>query len=219
MANTKSNTNTAKETKTAVKTETAEKEQETAETAKVTKNEDSVAKSIDAISEVVNSMSREEVTAEEVGAKVKPSNDKEIPVKSVTFGGLTWISSKTNSHYRWNEIGAIEYIPFGELVTMNNTAREFLFDPLVILLDKDAAKYFRLDAVYKNFACVDALEKMFEAGDLDEIESALNKIKMTNMRDVAISKICTLYKDDKLNNIKIINLVEKILCFDLRDKD
>lgn len=175
------------------------------------------ANDIDAINSVVNSLSSEEVAAEEVGAKAKPDNNKEIPVKSVTFGGLTWISSKTNSYYRWNEIGAVEYIPFGELITMNNTSRDFLFDPLVILLDEDAAKYFRLDTVYKNFACVNRLEELFKSGDLAKIESELNKIKTTKMRNVAISRIRTLYDEGKLTNINIIKLVEKMLCFDLSE--
>lgn len=181
------------------------------------KSKSETSKDIDAISNVINSMAREDIAAEEVGEKVKPDNNKEIPVKSVTFGGLTWISGKTNSHYRWNEIGAVEYIPFGELVYMNNSSRDFLFDPLVILLDEQAAKYFRLDAVYKNFACVNELENLFAEGDLEKIESALNKIKMTKMRNVAISKVRSLYDDGVLTNIRIIKLVEKILCFDFND--
>ena len=92
-----------------------------------------------------------------------------------------------------------------------------MFDPLVILLDEQAAKYFRLDAVYKNFACVNELENLFAEGDLEKIESALNKIKMTKMRNVAISKVRSLYDDGVLTNIRIIKLVEKILCFDFND--
>lgn len=213
MANTKKIDEAAKEEKPVENAETGKEN-----AAETVKPKSKAAKDIDDINSVVNSMAREEVAAEEVGAKVKPDNNKEIPVKSVTFGGLTWISSKTNSYYRWNEIGAVEYIPFSELITMNNTSRDFLFDPLVILLDEDAAKYFRLDTVYKNFACVNKLEGLFNEGDLGKIESELNKIKTTKMRNVAISKIRTLYDEDKLNNINIIKLVEKILCFDLTER-
>lgn len=221
MANLKKTVDDVKEPVVENKAEDAKVDENKVETAQATnppvKAKSKTAKDIDAINSVVNSMSREEIAAEEVGAKVKPDNDKEIPVKSVTFGGLTWISTKTNSHYRWNEIGTIEYIPFGELVTMNNTSRDFLFDPLVILLDEDAAKYFRLDSVYKNFACVNELEDLFDEGNLEKIESVLNKIKMTKMRNVAISKVRTLYDDGVLTNIRIIRLVEKILCFDFDD--
>lgn len=141
--------------------------------------------------------------------------DEEIAVRSVTFGGLTWISPKTNAHYRWNEIGAVEYIQFGELITMNNTSQAFLTEPYVILQDERAVEYFRLKPVYEKIAVVDSLEELFKEGDLVKIEKALRNIRDTSMRNVAISKVKELRGTHTLNNIDIIRLIEKILCFDM----
>ena len=77
---------------------------------------------------------------------------EEIPVRSITLGGTTWVSPKTNAHYRWNEMGAIEYIPFGELCTLNNSKRNFLYKPMVIVMDERVIEYFRLQDTYEKVA-------------------------------------------------------------------
>lgn len=145
------------------------------------------------------------------------SSDEEIAVRSITLGGTTWISPKTNAHYRWNEIGAIEYIPFGELVTLNNTKRSFLFKPMVIVMDERAVKYFRLQETYEKVAQIHNLKDVFSTNDLTKISKVLDTIIRVNMRDVAISKIRDMRKTGQLNNIDIIQLVEKKLCFDLSE--
>ena len=145
------------------------------------------------------------------------SSDEEIAVRSITLGGTTWISPKTNAHYRWNEIGAIEYVPFGELVTLNNTKRSFLFKPMVIVMDERVVKYFRLQDTYEKVAQIHNLKKVFDTNNLTEISKILDTIIRVNMRDVAISKIRDMRKTGKLNNIDIIKLVEKKLCFDLSE--
>lgn len=145
------------------------------------------------------------------------SSDEEIAVRSVTLGGTTWVSPKTNAHYRWNEIGAVEYIPFGELVTMNNTKRNFLFKPMVILLDERAIKYFRLQDTYEKVAQIHNLKNIFDTGDLTKVSNVLDTIVRVNMRDVAISKIRDMRRTGELTNIDIIKLVESRLCFDLSE--
>lgn len=216
MANTKKTTDAVeKEVDTAVNTNTEEKAEVKVDTVQETPKKETTAEVINTIGKVVNSVSNSNAKVEPAARNVELKNEEEIAVRSVTFGGLSWVSPRTNAHYRWNEIGAIEYIPFGELITMNNTARDFLFDPLVIVQDDRVVDYFRLNATYEKIACVDKLEEMFNKGDLDEIGVALRSLVNTNMRDIAISKIRTLRQESKLTNIDVIRLIEKILCFDM----
>lgn len=220
MANTKKTTDAVeKEVNTAVNTNAEEKAdvkvESKADTVQGTPKKETTAEVIDTIDKVVNSVSSADTAKTPSSREVKLTNEEEIAVRSVTFGGLTWVSPRTNAHYRWNEIGAVEYIPFGELITMNNTARTFLFDPLVYIQDSRVVDYFRLNATYEKIACVDKLEEMFNKGDLDEIGIALRSLVNTNMRDIAISKIRTLRQESKLTNIDVIRLIEKVLCFDM----
>lgn len=220
MANTKKTTDAVEnEVETAVNTQAENKAEVKAETktevAKETLKKETTAEVIDTLDKVVNSVSGNNAKVEAAARKVELKNEDEIAVRSVTFGGLSWVSPRTNAHYRWNEIGAIEFVPFGELVTMNNTARDFLFAPLVIVQDSRVVDHFRLNSTYEKIACIDKLEEMFNKGDLDEIGAALRSIVNTNMRDIAISKIRTLREEHKLTNIDVIRLIEKILCFDM----
>ncbi len=142
---------------------------------------------------------------------------EEIPVRSITLGGTTWVSPKTSAHYRWNEMGAIEYIPFGELCTLNNSKRNFLYKPMIIIMDERVIEYFRLHDTYEKVAQIHNLKNVFETRDQVEISKVLDTILRVNMRDVAISKIRDMRKNGELVDIDIINLVEKKLCFDLSD--
>lgn len=221
MASTKKNTETAtnKETveKATVETKDTDTVKETTVVAEESKSPAKSDKSDDALATINKTLdSVSGVTDNKpVSRKVDIDLTDEIAVRSVTFGGLTWISPKTNAKYRWNEIGAVEYIQFSELVTMNNTSQAFLTEPRVILLDDRAVEYFRLKPVYEKIAVVDSLEELFAEGNLSKIEQALRNIRNTSMRNVAISKIKELRGTRALNDVDVIRLIERILCFDM----
>lgn len=141
--------------------------------------------------------------------------DEEIACQSITVGGLNY-ASKTGAIYRWNQIGDIEYLPFSELVSMGNSARNFLFAPLIILQDSRAVNYFRLLDTYEKVAQINKLDEVFKQ-NLTKIAAALDTIKATNMRNVAISKIRKMRHDKKLNDIDVIRLIEDKLSFDLSE--
>ena len=221
MASTKKNTETAtnKETveKATVETKDTDTVKETTVVAEESKSPAKSDKSDDALATINKTLDSVAGVADDkpVSRTVDIPLTDEIAVRSVTFGGLTWISPKTNAKYRWNEIGAVEYIQFSELVTMNNTSQAFLTEPRVILLDDRAVEHFRLKSVYEKIAVVDSLEELFAEGDLSKIEQALRNIRNTSMRNVAISKIKELRGTRALNDVDVIRLIERILCFDM----
>lgn len=144
------------------------------------------------------------------------SLDDVIPVKSITFGGLTYKARSTNAIYRWNQIGAIEYMTVAELNEMNNYKRAYLNKPLVILMDERAIKKFRLQKVYENVAQINNLKSLFKS-DMATIERTIDTALDANMRDILISKVRQMIKNGTLTNINIIKLLEKKLQHDLAD--
>lgn len=148
----------------------------------------------------------------ESGAQ-KISMDEEIPCRSIVFGGLTWVSPKTGSHYRWNGIGDVEYLPFAELVTMNNTNRNFLFRPLFVVQDTRAVEYFRLLPTYEKVARIGDLDEAL-TGSIADVESVVNDALRVGMRSVLISKVREMRKSGVLRDIDIISLLEQKLSFD-----
>lgn len=143
--------------------------------------------------------------------------DTVIGVKSITFGGLTYKSKTNNAIFRWNQIGAVEYMTIGQLNEMNNYKTDFLRKPLVILLDERAIKKFRLTPVYENVAKINNLSAVFNS-DMDTIERVIDDALRVNMRDILISKVRQMYKNKKLVDINIIRMLERKLSFDLSEQ-
>jgi len=143
--------------------------------------------------------------------------DTVIPVKSIKFGGLTYRSRSTNATFRWNQIGAIEYMTIAELNEMNNFKPSFLNKPLVILMDERAIKKFRLLPVYENVAKINNLKSVFNS-DMTTIEKTIDVALRVNMRDILISKVRQMIKNRTLVDINIIRMLERKLAFDFQDE-
>lgn len=180
------------------------------------KEEEKSGSLLDAISETIDELD------ESVDDKDDYDNtlelDTSIPVKSITFGGLTYKSRSTNAVFRWNQIGAIQYMTVAELNEMNNYKSAFLNKPLVILMDERAVKKFRLTPVYENVAKLNNLKEVFSS-DMQTIERVIDDALRVNMRDILINKVRQMYKTGKLVDINVIRLLEKKLSFDLSDQN
>lgn len=142
--------------------------------------------------------------------------DTVIPVRSITFGGLTYKSRTTNAVFRWSQIGSVEYMTVSELNEMNNYKSDFLRKPLVILQDERAVRKFRLTPIYENVVKINNLKTVF-ASDMATIEKTIDTALNFNMRDILISKVRQMVKNNTLVDINIIRLLEKKLKFDLSD--
>lgn len=182
----------------------------------ITKSEEKSGSLLDAISETIDEL--DEAVNDKDDYDDTLELDTSIPVKSITFGGLTYKSRSTNAVFRWNQIGAIQYMTVAELNEMNNYKSAFLNKPLVILMDERAVKKFRLAPVYENVAKLNNLKEVFNS-DMQIIERVIDDALRVNMRDILINKVRQMYKTGKLVNINVIRLLEKKLSFDLSDQN
>lgn len=169
---------------------------------------------LDSISDAIDEL--EDSAGGELEEFKELPTETKIPVKSITFGGLTYISRTTNATFRWNQIGAIQYMTIGQLNEMNNYNSDFLRDPLVILMNETAIKQFRLTSVYEDVAKINNLTDLFKC-DLATIEKTIDEALEVNMRNILISKIQQMYKNHKLTDINVIRLLERKLKFDLTE--
>lgn len=171
---------------------------------------------LDSITSAIDEL--EDSTGGDVEPIVDLPIDTLIGVKSITFGGLTYKSKTNNAIFRWNQIGAVEYMTVAQLNEMNNYKTDFLRKPLVILLDERAIKKFRLTPVYENVAKINNLTAIFNS-DIDTISKVIDDALRVNMRDILISKVRQMYKNKKLKDIEVIRLLEQKLQFDLSDSE
>ena len=171
---------------------------------------------LDSITSAIDDL--EDSTGGDVEPIVDLPIDTLIGVKSITFGGLTYKSKTNNAIFRWNQIGAVEYMTVGQLNEMNNYKTDFLRKPLVILLDERAIKKFRLTPVYENVAKINNLTAIFNS-DMQTISKVIDDALRVNMRDILISKVRQMYKNKKLKDIEVIRLLEQKLQFDLSESE
>ena len=171
---------------------------------------------LDSITSAIDEL--EDSTGGDVEPIIDLPIDTLIGVKSITFGGLTYKSKTNNAIFRWNQIGAVEYMTVGQLNEMNNYKTDFLRKPLVILLDERAIKKFRLTPVYENVAKINNLTAIFNS-DIDTISKVIDDALRVNMRDILISKVRQMYKNKKLKDIEVIRLLEQKLQFDLSESE
>lgn len=171
---------------------------------------------LDSITSAIDDL--EDSTGGDVEPIVDLPIDTLIGVKSITFGGLTYKSKTNNAIFRWNQIGAVEYMTVAQLNEMNNYKTDFLRKPLVILLDERAIKKFRLTPVYENVAKINNLTAIFNS-DMQTISKVIDDALRVNMRDILISKVRQMYKNKKLKDIEVIRLLEQKLQFDLSESE
>lgn len=169
---------------------------------------------LDSISTAIDDL--EDSTGGEIEEIVDLPNNYIVRVKSITFGGLTYKSRTTNSVFRWNQIGAVQDMTIAELNEMNNYKTDFLRKPLVILMDEQAIKKFRLTQVYENVAKINNLKAVFNS-DLNIIEKVIDDAIRVNMRDILVSKASQMIKNKTLVDINIIRLLSKRLSYDFEE--
>lgn len=167
---------------------------------------------LDAISETIDEL--DESADDKDDYEDKLDLDTSIPVKSITFGGLTYKSRTNNAVIRWKQIGEIQYMTVAELNEMNNYSSDFLNKPLVILMDERAVKKFRLTPVYENVAKLNNLKSVFNS-DLATISKVIDDALRVNMRDILISKVRQMYKTGKLVDVNVLRLLQDKLHFDI----
>lgn len=81
---------------------------------------------------------------------IRLSDDTAVPVKSVRFGGLNYKSQRNNAVFKWENFGKIMNMTIAELKEMKENNPAFLYDPYVVILNKDAVVTLDLVDLYMN---------------------------------------------------------------------
>lgn len=188
--------------------------EESPEAKNIVKTNNNESNSLSLLDSITSAIDELESSDKDVDVKIEDLPiDTVVPVKSISFGGLTYKSRTNNAIFRWNKIGAVEYMTVAELNEMNNYKRDFLNRPLVILMDERAVRKFRLTKVYENVARINDLKTVFNS-NVATINSTIDMALAVNMRDILISKVSQMIKARSLVDINVIKLLSKKLQYD-----
>lgn len=158
----------------------------------------------------------EETTATKVlKKKVEIDRNEMIPCRNATQGSLIYVSSKTGATILWQEFGDIEYIDYGELLTMRASQPRFINEPWLIIEDEVVAENLSLDKLYAKIVPVDELEGFFSL-PIEAIQEKL-RILPNGSKNLVADKARELIVAGQLYDIRVIKVLEKELHVDLQD--
>lgn len=154
-------------------------------------------------------------------ARIDPH--RQVTVKNVFSGGVTYISPKSGSRYRWDSPGDTDWIEFAELKTMLSNSKEFLHSPLLLIdeeSDSDVIEALGLTKVYENFYQPEDLEKLIlEAQKSNSISVVSNQLKnfTQKSKDMLREKAESMVKSEQLYHTGIIKKLGDLLDYPLID--
>jgi hypothetical protein len=157
-------------------------------------------------------------TIEEKKEKLKRRRERDphdlISVRNNTQGQLIYISKKTMGYtIIWDEYNSEEYIEYGELMSMRNTAQRFFQDNWIMIDDIDVLEDLAVMKYYEATLGIDNLDNLFKRSP-QELEAIL--IKLPKGMQVNIAQRAREMKDnDELYDTRIIKTLENTLDIDL----
>lgn len=145
---------------------------------------------------------------------IKIDLNEMIPVRSVTKGGLTYISPKTGLTVIWDDYNTVEFLEFGELLTMKASKGRFLTEPYVVIDDEEVAEKLGLTGIYENMIDTENLEDFYKQS-IDAMREQLEKLPR-GIKKLIADKSRELVQEGKLFDIRKIKLIEEKLAVDLQ---
>jgi hypothetical protein len=139
--------------------------------------------------------------------------NQRVAVRSVTEGGLTYVSRATGLTTTWSSFGDEHWIDVEELIRMKSSQPAFLANPWVVIDDESIVEYLGLKETYEKIIPVDELELFFRKSP-EEIQAVLKKAPKGTKTLVA-SKARKLVQSKELDSISVIDAIEKSLEIDL----
>lgn len=136
-----------------------------------------------------------------------------INVRSVTYGGVSYVSPKTKMLTRWSQYGDVQPMEYAELVTMKASNRAFLFNPLVVVDDEQVAEKLGLTELYRELEEVADLDGFFGV-DLLKMQSTIQKLPK-GAKETVRQKASEMVRSGKLYDTRKIKMLERELSIDL----
>lgn len=136
-----------------------------------------------------------------------------IPCRS-TQQKLIYISKRTNETIEWYNFGDVQYVSYGELVTMKATQPRFLKEMWIVIDDEEAINQLGLTKEYQNIFEIDDLDSFFNlsANKMSEILTNMPRGFKTSIAIAARERIQSGVLDSR-NAIKVL---EEKLDVDLK---
>ena len=172
-----------------------------------------------------STVTTDEIIENEVVEEVKPAPKKVnkpkhdpnelILCRSVRFGELRLIVTKTHMPYSWANEGDVREVEYQDLVSWRALRHKYLFEPMIIIEDEDIVEEWQADLgdLYAKLQDIDvkALFKLPQRQFVAQLKKLPVGMK-TTVQNMAYSMI----QDRTLYDLRIIDAIDEILGTELK---
>ena len=144
------------------------------------------------------------------------SPDDYVTVRNGFDGKLVYKSSKTGEKYVFSRFGDEHDMEIQELKKARNDSKKFFENNWFLIDDPAVIEYLGVERFYKNALSFEEFDTLFDL-DAEAIEkrvSALSKGQQNSLKYRARQ----LIRDGKIDSIKVINTLERLLETELIEK-
>lgn len=167
--------------------------------------------------EVVEAVEEVKVTEAKKPTRIKRieiDHNELIACRNAVDGSLIYISDQTRQKYLWDAYGRVQYLPMGELMTMQGSQPRFLNDVWLIIDDEEAAQYLGLTKLYESLVELENLDSFFNL-PIKQMEEILPKLPK-GLKTTVATRARKLIEDKSLDSGNKIRLLEDMLNIELK---
>ena len=135
--------------------------------------------------------------------------DREVEVRNVVNGRVTFHSQKTGITYIWTYKAQIELMSVGEILTMYSKNRKFLTAPWLVVDDSEVNEGLGLHEVLETVDIFDDLDSFLEL-PFYKVKEYINSFSIPQRQQLA-DHISVKIKDQELRDIVLIQNLQEAL--------
>lgn len=127
---------------------------------------------------------------------------------------VRYLDNYTRDYYKWNNVGHVEIMKFGELERMWRNTKGYFRNMWLKPDDPRVIKKFGLENLYNNYdLLMDAENYTYE--NISSVCKIIESMTENEMKYAVCSKIKDFVSNGKLNDIRVIKGLESRLGIDL----
>lgn len=143
-------------------------------------------------------------------------DDDMVAVMSGVTGELIHRSSRTGRMWKFTRFGQTDKMPFIELMSIYNNNPKCFEEGRLVVLNKQVADNFNLGETYQHIVTPQNLDGLILDKSPEDIKSTINSLPKS-MKNTFFFRARELYKQDKLDSIKIARTIEECYGISLED--
>jgi hypothetical protein len=153
-----------------------------------------------------------EITTEkpQVTKKRKLNKDDQITIMNYTAGTAFYLSPRTQQEWKLVGFGAIDQIPYDELMTMKSSQPKLLKEPWIIVMDDDAIEQLSLKDVYKKILQPEEIDKFYSKMSHSQMEKFLDNAT-ESMKELLLNLTLEKIRNKEFGDLFKIKLIESKL--------